>query len=162
MKSGIIVVIAVIVLLAAVGGYIYISNSDYDDSDGVYCTADVFECPDGSFVSRNSNNNCEFFACPATNGNSQVNNSIPEPQTVNLDISGFAFVPATMQINVGDTVIWTNQDSTSHTVTSDSGNELNSPYLSQGQIYSHTFTSSGTFDYHCKPHPSMKGKIIVR
>lgn len=29
----------------------------------ILCTADVFECPDGSFVSRDSNNNCEFKEC---------------------------------------------------------------------------------------------------
>ncbi|HIH17600.1 MAG TPA: hypothetical protein HA282_05275 [Nanoarchaeota archaeon] len=28
------------------------------------CTADAKQCPDGSYVSRDANNNCEFFTCP--------------------------------------------------------------------------------------------------
>jgi hypothetical protein len=28
-----------------------------------FCTQDVKQCPDGSYVSRNPNNNCEFFPC---------------------------------------------------------------------------------------------------
>ena len=28
------------------------------------CLADVKECPDGSFVSRDENNDCEFEPCP--------------------------------------------------------------------------------------------------
>mmetsp|Transcript_935 Transcript_935/g.1266 ORF Transcript_935/g.1266 Transcript_935/m.1266 type:complete len:273 (-) Transcript_935:44-862(-) len=33
-------------------------------SDPIACTQDVFQCPDGSFVSRDPNNNCQFFPCP--------------------------------------------------------------------------------------------------
>lgn len=33
---------------------------------GPLCTDDVMQCPDGSFVSRDPNNNCEFFPCPPT------------------------------------------------------------------------------------------------
>lgn len=29
-----------------------------------FCTQDVKECPDGSFVSRDAGNNCEFKPCP--------------------------------------------------------------------------------------------------
>ena len=32
----------------------------------VYCTEDAFECWDGSFVSRDPTNNCEFYPCPQT------------------------------------------------------------------------------------------------
>ena len=56
---------------------------------------------------------------------------------------------------------WTNRDSVRHTVTSDSGNELDSELLSQSGSYSHTFAQTGTYDYHCKPHPYMTGTIIV-
>ena len=30
------------------------------------CTADVFQCPDGSYVSRNNRNYCDFYPCPST------------------------------------------------------------------------------------------------
>ena len=78
-----------------------------------------------------------------------------------VQIQNFAFSPTSLTIKIGDTVTWTNKDNTLHTVTSDSGNELNSKDLSKGQTYSHKFTSARTYDYHCTYHNSMKGKIIV-
>ncbi len=82
-------------------------------------------------------------------------------KTYNIDIKSFAFSPSTLTIKKGDKVVWTNKDSAGHTVTSDFGNELNSGTLSNGESYSHTFNTAGTFEYHCAPHPFMKAKIIV-
>jgi plastocyanin len=79
-----------------------------------------------------------------------------------IDISGFAFNPGTVTIPKGATVIWTNRDSVSHTVVSDTGSEIGSSSLSQGDTYAHTFDTPGTYDYHCGVHPSMKGTIIVQ
>lgn len=81
------------------------------------------------------------------------------PQTSNTDISNMRFSDLT--IKVGDTVIWTNQDNVNHTVTSDSGSELNSQRLVNGQTYSHTFVAAGVYTYHCSIHPSMKAKVTV-
>jgi amicyanin len=83
-------------------------------------------------------------------------------QTNAVTIKGFSFNPSTLTVAVGTTVTWTNEDSVSHTVTSDSGSELSSPNIPSGQTYSHTFNSTGTFDYHCSIHTSMKGKIVVQ
>ena len=77
-------------------------------------------------------------------------------------IEGFAFDDPTLTINVGSSVTWENQDSAQHTVTSDSGTELDSEYLSKGETYTHVFMTPGTYTYHCKPHPYMKGTVIVK
>ncbi len=79
----------------------------------------------------------------------------------NIDIINFVYEPVELNIKVGESVMWTNQDSARHTVTSDSGNELDSALLSKGDSYSHTFTEAGTYAYHCTPHPYMQAKIIV-
>ena len=83
--------------------------------------------------------------------------------TAAVSISGFAFSPATLNIGVGDTVTWTNNESTAipHTVTSDTGTELNSATLNPTNTYSHTFTTAGTFTYHCSIHPTMHGSVVV-
>lgn len=78
-----------------------------------------------------------------------------------VSIKSFSFNPAILNIKIGTKATWTNQDSASHTVTSDSGTELNSDSFSQGKSYSHIFENAGTFEYHCSIHPSMKGKVIV-
>lgn len=84
-----------------------------------------------------------------------------EPQTIMVDIQGFAYSQQELTINVGDTIIWTNNDTAAHTVTSQSGGILDSGNLSNGQTYQYTFTEAGTFEYLCTIHPTMTGKVIV-
>ena len=78
-----------------------------------------------------------------------------------INISGFAFDPATITIKVGQTVTWTNQDSVVHTVVA-SDNSWSSDSLETGASFSHTFDTAGTFTYICGVHPSMKGTVIVQ
>lgn len=91
--------------------------------------------------------------------------STPTPQatvsqkTYNISVANFAFNPATMTINQGDTVAWTNQDSAPHQIW---GSDFKSGVLSNGQSFSFTFSKTGTFDYICSIHQSMKGQVLVR
>jgi len=80
--------------------------------------------------------------------------------TVDIKIAGFAFDPASVTVKVGTTVRWTNQDSATHSVTSDTG-VWDSGSIAQGETYTRMFDTIGTFAYHCGVHPSMKGTIIV-
>ncbi len=84
-----------------------------------------------------------------------------ENKTTHISAAGYAFSPASIKVHVSDVVIWSNTDSASHTVTSDTGSELASDYFKKGESFTHTFKSKGTFTYHCEPHPWMKGTIIV-
>jgi plastocyanin len=74
-------------------------------------------------------------------------------------ISNFSF-SGPVTIHVGDTVRWTNQDGTSHTVTADDGS-FTSPSLGSQGTFSHTFNGPGTVNYHCAIHPSMQGTVTV-
>lgn len=80
------------------------------------------------------------------------------PVTHSIDIRNYTFVPSTLTIKKGDIVIWRNYDSMGHNVV---GGELNSSILQTGMTFTHTFNNTGTIDYICTIHPSMKGKIIV-
>ncbi len=83
--------------------------------------------------------------------------------TIFVNIQGFAFSPQNPTINVGDTVIWTQSDATTHTVNSTAAPfPLNSGSLGIGASYASTFTTAGTFPYRCNPHPSMTGSVIVQ
>jgi len=79
---------------------------------------------------------------------------------VDVTIKNFAFNPPSITVKVGTTVRWTNQDSASHSVTSDTG-LWDSGNVAQGATYSRVFDTVGTFAYHCGIHPSMKGTVIV-
>ncbi|VVB97604.1 Halocyanin [uncultured archaeon] len=84
------------------------------------------------------------------------------PATVAVEIKGFAYNPANITISKGTTVVWTQNDSVSHTVTIASGTGFDSGTLNQGQTFSYTFNEAGTFIYGCSIHPRMSGKIIVQ
>lgn len=78
-----------------------------------------------------------------------------------VTIQDFAFGPASVTVNVGDTVTWTNQDDIGHTATADGG-QFDTGILNKGQSGSATFDTAGTFTYYCQPHPNMKGTIVVQ
>jgi plastocyanin len=67
----------------------------------------------------------------------------------------------TLVIGMNNTVTWTNNDYTIHTVTSDTG-AFDSGLLNNGNSWTYTFTTPGTYTYHCAIHPFMKGTIVVR
>jgi plastocyanin len=84
-----------------------------------------------------------------------------------VSIQNFAFVPPTLQVAAGTTVTWTNLDAVDHQIINDAtaqaaqGALFMSNPLPQGATYSFTFTTAGTYPYHCNIHPSMKGTITV-
>lgn len=77
-----------------------------------------------------------------------------------VKIANFKYVPATVKIQVGQTVKFVNSDEEPHTVTSKDG-EFNSKGLDTNQPWTYTFTKSGNFPYFCTIHPYMKGTVIV-
>lgn len=84
-----------------------------------------------------------------------------------------AYAPNPINIHVGDTVTWTNKDSTAHTVTSGTGNadpnkgqEFDSspnfsPLMVPQGTFEHTFDTEGSFPYFCALHENMKGTVMV-
>jgi Plastocyanin len=101
-------------------------------------------------------------ATPANETTTSPTNGTPamttESMTVEVSIQNFAFNPQSVTISSGDTVKWTNFDSVSHTV---AGADFVSDALKNGDSFSHTFTETGTYNYHCSIHPSMTGMVIV-
>jgi len=65
-----------------------------------------------------------------------------------------------LEVEVGDTVTWTNDDAMMHSVTADDGS-FDSGLLDAGDSWSYTFTEPGEFEYFCSPHPWMRAKVVV-
>ena len=100
---------------------------------------------------------------PATNQNNQNQNTnqgqpVTNGEEAEIVIQNFAFNPSVLTIAKGTTVIWTNQDSDPHVITS---NTFNSGNLNRGDSFEFKFDTEGSFDYFCGIHPEMTGKIIV-
>lgn len=81
--------------------------------------------------------------------------------TVSIVSIAQGFDPKTVNINVGEKVTWTNDDTQLHTVTASNGS-FNSGDLSKGQQYEKTFTQAGVFGYICARHPNMTGTVNVQ
>jgi plastocyanin len=104
-----------------------------------------------------------------TSGTAQASASQAKPVfgVTHVHMRADAFTPAHIQVVLGTTVTWTNQDNIPHHVTFSpvvisSSNNWESGLLYPGQSFSSTFTSRGTFQYHCQEHPgSMIGTVIV-
>jgi plastocyanin len=76
-----------------------------------------------------------------------------------VTIAEFAFAPAAISVDAGDTVTWVNRDATPHSVAA--GTSFASDTLDAGETFTHTFDTAGTFDYICAIHPQMRGSVTV-
>jgi len=92
--------------------------------------------------------------------NSVGQNLSGEPVATNaVSIKNFSFTPNKITISAGTEVTFTNDDSTTHTVTFDA---FNSGNIKSGSSYKHTFDVVGIWNYHCSIHPSMTGQVEVK
>lgn len=87
---------------------------------------------------------------------------------VAIDMDGLAFSQASIRINKGTKVTWTNREENEHYINADSHPahtqvpELNSKALKLGDSYSYTFEQPGVYLYHCSAHAGiMTGTILV-
>ena len=76
------------------------------------------------------------------------------------------FIPSMVTIDIGGEVIWQNNDTAAHTITSGTAVEgpsgvFDSSLVMAGSSFSHTFDVAGTFDYFCMVHPWMAGAVMV-
>lgn len=78
-------------------------------------------------------------------------------------VSNFQFTPASLSVNVGDTIVWT-LGSGNHTTTSNTipvgANPWDSPINSSVQSFTYIITVAGTYDYICTPHV-FAGQIVA-
>ena len=85
--------------------------------------------------------------------------------TVVVTAAAMKYDKTEVRIKAGESVAWVNKDVLPHDIAFDKGSpegkELKSPMLTGGQAWAVKFTQPGTYDYHCTPHPFMKGKVIV-
>ena len=80
-------------------------------------------------------------------------------ETLRVTIENLAFAPAEVTAKVGDTVEWVNKDMLLHSATATNGdwNVVIAPKKSSQLV----LKKAGTFDYYCKYHPNMKGRVVV-
>ena len=84
----------------------------------------------------------------------------PAGVTVRTALKNTTFVRSRIEIAVGTTVEWKNNDPLIHTVTA-VDKSFDSGLIRPGNTYRHTFTRAGTYNIVCLPHPFMKAVVVV-
>jgi plastocyanin len=82
----------------------------------------------------------------------------------NVIITDGKFVPDTIGVHPGQTVVWTNTDDAAHGITSTSGPEkfgTGDEVLKKAQTYQFTFTKPGTYNFECSVHCNGAGTVTV-
>lgn len=97
----------------------------------------------------------------------QVTVSIPPgSSTPGCDETQECFIPYKVTVNPGDEVVWSNDDTAAHTVTSGTAVDgpdglFDSSLFMAGATFSHKFDTLGVYDYFCMVHPWMAGQVFV-
>ena len=78
-----------------------------------------------------------------------------------VPIRDMKYLPANLVMNVGDTVMWKNEDVVPHTATDRVGS-FDSGTIASGASWSYVVNKKGSYSYYCTFHPNMKGRLIVR
>lgn len=94
----------------------------------------------------------------------------PTGSEVTIEMKNSMYSPNNVEVQVGTTVTWVNNElfaTTLHSIMTNDGITFNSRDiftndLKKGEKFSYTFNTPGTYEYHCEQHPFMKGTIIVK
>ena len=114
-----------------------------------------------------------FYTLPDVSANSEffVSNT-KGSYNLGCELDNSCFKPYIVNILVGDTVTWTNNDDAIHVVVSgapnsesfkdfEDGEIFDSGFLRSNETFSHTFIEEGIFGYFCTLHPWMNGFVMV-
>jgi plastocyanin len=112
--------------------------------------------------SKSSSSSSNSTSTPPSTPAPASSSSTPAGGTVEIKMQSIQFSPPSVQVKVGQTIKWTNDDSVAHNVTAKSGASFASSNFSQGGTYTFKVTKPGTISYVCTIHPGMAGTIVVQ
>ncbi len=96
----------------------------------------------------------------ATGTSSAIHATTKTPTQHNIKISRFKFVPDNLNVRVGDTITWVNEDIAPHTATAND-DSWTTDELGKAQSQTLEITADMSGDYYCVYHPHMKAKITI-
>jgi plastocyanin len=83
------------------------------------------------------------------------------PKEHTVTIEGMRFLPETLSVALGDTIVWVNKDLVPHTATSAAG-KFDSKGIPAGKSWKLTLKTTGEYAYVCTFHPTMKAVVRVK
>ena len=155
-RTGLLIVAIIVLSLLAVGGTVgamALTNSGFmGNGSGMMNRQQGYQ---GMMGSQQYHNNMMggYQQTPAQQGT-------PVSGVTHMNMQNVAYQMANIQVRVGTTVTWTNQDNVPHSITFKNGMK-DSGLLYQGQSFSYTFNTPGTYQYYCTVHLYMVATVTV-
>ena len=84
------------------------------------------------------------------------------PARAKVRIAGFEYLPPEVTVRAGGQVVFTDEDSTNHTVTFARTGASDIRNIRAGQRKTVQVSKRGRFAYVCEFHPTMRGVIVAR
>jgi plastocyanin len=167
-KKAVLATLALMLLSLSVASSIALSTPHYASAQGVTGQGGGNATNATTTGAGNATNATTTGAGNATNatttGTSGGGNSVsivPGSST----LTDTAYQPNPVQVSVGSTVTWTNDDAQPHTATSGQNatpdGRFDSGIMAPQATFEHTFTEAGEFPYFCLLHPNMVGTVSV-
>ena len=86
----------------------------------------------------------------------------PAPIAVTVWITDGRFDPRDVEVAVGGSVMWINDDVNQHLLVSTTPNVIQSPLIGKAGTYTRVFSSPGEYPYYCTLRNTLKGTVTVR
>src|SRR5919112_1701140 len=155
------------------------SSSTNATSGSTNATSGSTNATSGSTNATSGSTNATSGSTNATSGSTNASDQASGNVQVSIvpgasTLTDTAYSPNPIEVAVGQTVVWTNDDSAFHTVTSgsagapdvgkafDSGLAGPTALTSKGKTFEHKFDTAGEYPYFCTLHPAMVGTVIVK
>ncbi len=151
--------------LASLNNTVYVYKDKIDERRGNLTTI-LWEWNGGNATNATmtSTGNATATTSSASGGGNTTTTTsvsiVPSASTLTTD----AFSPNPIQVSVGNTVTWTNNDAEPHTVNAGeyaTPSGLFDSYIPPEGTFEHTFTEAGEYPYFCLLHPNMVGTVVV-
>ena len=152
--------------LASLNNTVYVYKDKIDERRGNLTTI-AWQWNGGNATKMATGNVTNTPNASATTSASSGDNTTDSSVSIVPDASTLttnAFSPNPIQVSVGTTVTWTNNDEEVHTVNAGENptpSGLFDFYISPGGTSEYTFTESGEYPYFCILHPNMVGTVLV-
>lgn len=117
-----------------------------------------------AFMSMEKDQGSDETLAPTNEAMTQDSSGTSEMVADNMliQISNSLFNPSVITVQPGEVIVVENLDFMGHSVTSDTPGLFDTGVVASGETMTFTApTTPGEYGYHCTPHPSMKGVIVV-
>lgn len=123
-----------------------------------YASTPVYGSVQGTYSSAQGTT--AMYPPASTNGQVRTTGYEAPPTTIAVTIQDDTFQPASLNVQPGTVVRWTNSGTHNHTISAQD-NSWDSGDLGPGGTYSLRFQHPGTYYYFCRHHAGMQGTITV-